>query len=88
MGNVLECAPKGVITELNLIGTLAMRKTMGMAPNFSELAHAFGKGRHSIKALHEANERPLGKRPSSSDGLEVERGQKNGPLFENINHPS
>ena len=29
--------------ELNLIGTLAMFKTMGMLPNFSELARTFKK---------------------------------------------
>lgn len=34
---------------LNLIGTLTMFKTMGMLPNFSELAHTFGKDRHIIK---------------------------------------
>ena len=41
-----ECfiiAPKGVIMELNLIGTLTMFKTMGMLPNFSELARTFVK---------------------------------------------
>ena len=29
--------------ELNLIGTLTMFKTMGMLPNFSELARTFKK---------------------------------------------
>ena len=29
--------------EINLIGTLTMFKTMGMIPNFSELARTFGK---------------------------------------------
>lgn len=39
--------------ELNLIGTLTMFKTMGMLPNFSELARTFKKDRHTIKKMYD-----------------------------------
>lgn len=39
--------------ELNLIGTLTMFKTMGMLPNFSELASTFKKDRHTIKKMYD-----------------------------------
>ena len=42
--------------ELNLIGTLTMFKTMGMLPNFSELARTFGKDRHTIKNMYDGKE--------------------------------
>ena len=42
--------------ELNLIGTLTMFKTMGILPNFSELARTFGKDRHTIKNMYDGKE--------------------------------
>lgn len=59
--------------ELNLIGTLAMLKAMDMVPNFSELARAFGKDRHTIKAMYEGKETaPRKKKPSELDRHEKE----------------
>ena len=43
--------------ELNLIGTLTMIKTMGMLPNFSELARTFKKDRHTIKKMYDGKEK-------------------------------
>ena len=37
--------------EDNLIGTLSMFRTMGIKPNFSDLARPYGKDRHTISAL-------------------------------------
>ena len=54
--------------ELNLIGTLTMFKTMGMLPNFSELARTFGKDRHTIKNMYDGKEnKPRKKKPSELD---------------------
>jgi len=54
--------------ELNLIGTLTMFKTMGMLPNFSELARIFGKDRHTIKNMYDGKENKVRKKkPSELD---------------------
>ena len=54
--------------ELNLIGTLAMFKTMGMLPNFSELARTFKKDRHTIKKMYDGKEKKeRKKKPSELD---------------------
>lgn len=54
--------------EINLVGTLTMFKTMGILPNFSELARTFGKDRHTIKSMYDGKERKLRKkRPSELD---------------------
>ena len=56
--------------EINLVGTLTMFKTMGMMPNFSELARTFGKDRHTIKNMYDGKERKARKkRPSELDPL-------------------
>lgn len=67
--------------ELNLIGTLAMLKAMDMVPSFSELARAFGKDRHTIKAMYEGKETaPRKKKPSELDRHEKE-------IAELLSHP-
>ena len=54
--------------EINLIGTLTMFKTMGMMPNFSELARTFGKDRHTIKKMYDGKENKVRKKkPSELD---------------------
>lgn len=54
--------------ELNLIGTLTMFKTMGMLPNFSELARTFKKDRHTIKKMYDGKEKKeKKKKPSELD---------------------
>ena len=54
--------------EINLIGTLTMFKTMGMIPNFSELARTFGKDRHTIKNMYDGKESKIRrKKPSELD---------------------
>lgn len=54
--------------ELNLVGTLNMFKTMGMMPNFSELARAFKKDRHTIKNMYDGKEnKARRKKPSELD---------------------
>lgn len=54
--------------EINIIGTLTMFKTMGMKPNFSELARAFGKDRHTIKKMYDGKENKVRKKkPSELD---------------------
>ena len=54
--------------ELNLIGTLTMFKTMGMLPNFSELARTFKKDRHIIKKMYDGKEKKeRKKKPSELD---------------------
>lgn len=54
--------------ELNLVGTLTMYKTMGMLPNFSELARTFGKDRHTIKNMYDGKENKVRKKkPSELD---------------------
>ena len=54
--------------ELNLIGTLTMFKTMGMRPNFSELARTFVKDRHTIKNMYDGKENKVRKKkPSELD---------------------
>ena len=42
--------------ELNLIGTLTIFKTMGILPNFSELARIFKKDRNTIKKMYYGKE--------------------------------
>jgi len=54
--------------ELNLIGTLTMLKTMGILPNYSELARTFGKDRHTIKKMYDGKENKIRKKkPSELD---------------------
>ena len=54
--------------ELNLIGTLTMFKTMGILPNFSELARTFKKDRHTIKKMYDGKEKKeRKKKPSELD---------------------
>ena len=54
--------------ELNLIGTLTMFKTMGMLPNFSELASTFKKKKHTIKKMYDGKEKKeRKKKPSELD---------------------
>lgn len=54
--------------ELNLIGALTMFKTMGMLPNFSELARTFKKDRHTIKKMYDGKEKKeRKKKPSELD---------------------
>ena len=54
--------------EINLIGTLTMFKTMGMLPNFSELARTFKKDRHTIKKMYDGKEKKeRKKKPSELD---------------------
>lgn len=54
--------------EINIIGTLTMFKTMGMKPNFSELARTFGKDRHTIKKMYDGKENKVRKKkPSELD---------------------
>lgn len=54
--------------ELNLIGTLTMFKTMGMLPNFSELARTFKKDRHTIKKMYDGKKKKeRKKKPSELD---------------------
>ena len=54
--------------EFNLVGTLTMFKTMGMRPNFSELARTFGKDRHTIKNMYDGKENKVRKKkPSELD---------------------
>lgn len=58
--------------ELNLIGALTMFKTTGMVPNFSELARAFGRDRHTIKKMYEGEGRKPRKRRASELDAHVE----------------
>ena len=59
--------------ELNLIGTLTMFKTMGILPNFSELARTFGKDRHTIKNMYDGKEvKERKKKPSELDAYRDE----------------
>ena len=54
--------------EHNLIGTLTMLKTMGILPNYSELARTFGKDRHTIKKMYDGKENKIRKKkPSELD---------------------
>lgn len=67
--------------ELNLIGTLTMFKTMGMLPNFSELARTFGKDRHTIKNMYDGKEvKERKKKPSELDAYRDE-------IIEVLSHP-
>lgn len=43
--------------EDNLIGTLSMFRTMGIKPNFSDLARSYGKDRHTIKKMYDGEEK-------------------------------
>ena len=68
--------------ELNLIGTLNVLKTMGMMPNFSELARTFGKDRHTIKKMYDGKEVKIKKKkPLELDPYKHE-------LVEILSHPS
>lgn len=58
--------------ELNLIGALTMFKTMDMVPNFSELARAFGRDRHTIKKMYEGKGRKRRKKRASELDAHVE----------------
>ncbi len=42
--------------ENNLIGALSMFRTMGIKPNFSDLARSYGKDRHTIKRMYDGEE--------------------------------
>ena len=54
--------------ETNLIGTLTIFKTMGIIPNFSELARTFKKDRHTIKNMYDGKEAKVRKKkPSELD---------------------
>lgn len=67
--------------ELNLIGTLNVLKTMGMSPNFSELARTFGKDRHTIKKMYDGKEVKIKKKkPSELDPYKDE-------IIEILSHP-
>lgn len=67
--------------ELNLIGTLNVLKTMGMSPNFSELARTFGKDRHTIKKMYDGKEvKTKKKKPSELDPYKDE-------IVEILSHP-
>lgn len=67
--------------EINLIGTLTMFKTMGMIPNFSELARIFGKDRHTIKNMYVGKEnKKRKKKPSELDPYKDE-------IIEVLSHP-
>lgn len=67
--------------ELNLIGTLNVLKTMGMMPNFSELARTFGKDRHTIKKMYDGKEVKIKKKkPSELDPYKDE-------IVEILSHP-
>lgn len=67
--------------ELNLIGTLNVLKTMGMSPNFSELARTFGKDRHTIKKMYDGKEVKIKKKkPSELDPYKDE-------IVEILSHP-
>ena len=67
--------------ELNLIGTLTMFKTMGMIPNFSELARTFKKDRHTIKNMFDGKEAKVRKKkPSELDPYVDE-------IIEVLSHP-
>ena len=61
---------------LNLIGTLTMFKTMGMLPNFSELARTFNKDRYTIKNMYDGKE----KKPSELNPYKDE-------IIEVLSHP-
>lgn len=67
--------------ELNLIGTLTMFKTMGMLPNFSELARTFGKDRHTIKNMYDGKENKVRKKKPSQLDPYV------GEIVEILSHP-
>lgn len=58
--------------ELNLIGALTMFKTTDMVPNFSELARAFGRDRHTIKKMYEGKGRKPRKRRAPELDVHVE----------------
>lgn len=67
--------------ELNLIGTLTMFKTMGILPNFSELARTFNKDRHTIKKMYDGKEeKERKKKPSELDPYVDE-------IIEILSHP-
>lgn len=52
----------------NLIGTLSIFRTMGIKPNFSDLARSYGKDRHTIKKMYDGEEKKeRKKRPSELD---------------------
>lgn len=51
--------------DTNLIGTLTLFKTMGMMPNFSELARTFKKDRHTIKKMYDGKEVKIRKKKKS-----------------------
>lgn len=51
--------------ELNLTGTLTIFKTMGMPPNYSELARIFRKDRHTIKNMYVGKENKVRRKKSS-----------------------
>lgn len=54
--------------EDNLIGTLSMFRTMGIKPNFSDLARSYGKDRHTIRKMYDGEEKKeRKKRPSELD---------------------
>lgn len=54
--------------NINLTGTLTMFKTMGIIPNFSELARTFNKDRHTIKKMYDGKETKIRKKkPSQLD---------------------
>lgn len=67
--------------EFNLVGTLTIFKTMGMIPNFSELARIFGKDRHTIKKMYDGKEKKVRKKkPSELDQYRDE-------IVEVLSHP-
>jgi len=67
--------------ENNLIGALAILRIMGMKPNFSELARAFQKDRHTVKGMYEGKERKeRRKKPSELDRYADE-------IVEILSHP-
>lgn len=67
--------------ELNLVGTLTMFKTMGMLPNFSELARVFGKDRHTVKNMYVGKENKVRKKkPSELDEFKDQ-------IIEILSHP-
>ena len=51
--------------EINLTGTLAVCKTMGYKPNYSELSRQFGIDRHTISKMWKGVEAKI-RKPKSS----------------------
>lgn len=67
--------------EHNLIGTLTMLKTMGILPNYSELARTFGKDRHTIKKMYDGKENKTRKKKPSELDLYIDE------IIEVLSHP-